>query len=142
MVKGKRGWIKIVEATVAVLIVAGVLLIVIEKGYVNFDFNSEKIYEIQDSILKDIQLNDSLRQDIINITTLPINLESFPTDVRIKIESEIPSYLNCTAKICVLNQTCTMDEFIEGNVYSRSIAILAVNTEYRPRQIRIFCWEN
>ena len=34
MLQGKRGWIRIVEAFVAILLITGVLLLVMNKGYI------------------------------------------------------------------------------------------------------------
>ena len=60
----KRGWIRIVEAFVAILFIMGVVLIVINKGYFK-ESNEEKVYQIQAEILREIQLNDEFRKEIL-----------------------------------------------------------------------------
>jgi len=45
MWRNKRGWIRIVEAFVSVLIVVGTVLILMDKGYLEDSDISEKIYE-------------------------------------------------------------------------------------------------
>ncbi|MBD3247200.1 hypothetical protein GF378_01110, partial [Candidatus Pacearchaeota archaeon] len=56
MFKDKRGWIRIIEAFIAVLLVAGALLIVINQGYIGKADISEQVYEVQLAILREIEL--------------------------------------------------------------------------------------
>ena len=77
--KNKRAWIKIVEAFVAILLVVSVLLIVLNEGYIEKNDISLKVYEIELSILREIQSNNSLRADILNIekSELPVEWKDF-----------------------------------------------------------------
>ena len=105
MLKNKKGWLEIVEAFVAVLLVAGVLLIILNRGYFQGSDISDQVYNIQVSIIREIQTNDSLREDIANAQGLPVEWEEpeFPLDVRNKIITRTPNYLKCVGKICELN---------------------------------------
>src|SRR3989344_7529675 len=48
----RGGWLKIVEAFFAILLITGVLLFLVSKGYIgNNEGNSEKVYQIENSIL-------------------------------------------------------------------------------------------
>jgi hypothetical protein len=141
--KNNRGWIKIVEAFVAILLIAGVLLFILDKGYIKKDDPSEKIYNVENSILREIQNNDSIRIEILN-QTLIIPIESndslFPEGVKTIINIERPSYLNCKAKICSLNDDCLLSDSTSIDVYARSVPITSTITNYNPRQLKIFCW--
>ena len=61
MVRGKRGFIKIVEATVAIVIVFAVLLIMIDKG----SSDSGDLSYLITPILEEIAQNPDLRMDIL-----------------------------------------------------------------------------
>ncbi|MAG79031.1 hypothetical protein CMI40_01500 [Candidatus Pacearchaeota archaeon] len=138
----KKGWVKIVEAFIALLLIASVLLIVIDKGYIGKKDISSKVYEAELSILREIELDDNLRDDILN-SNLPINWdnESFPQSVKDKINERIPSYLECNAKICEMDKICALDKYIDKDIYTQSIAISANLEIYNPRQLKLFCWD-
>jgi len=132
----KRGWIKIIEAFIAILLVAGVLLFVINKGYIGKADISDKVYDAELSILREIELDDSLRSQILE-AEIGGNV---PKDIRDKVEQRKPDYLTCEAKICKLDEICEMDTYLEKDVYSQSVAIAADREKFDPRQLRLFCW--
>jgi len=106
--------------------------------------NAERIYEIELAILREIQLNDSFREDILAVESTPMEWEGadFPLSIKNKILSRLPNYLDCEAKICALNETCSLEKAIKEDIYAQAIAI-TVNTdseEFNPRQLRLFCW--
>ena len=150
LIKNKRGWIRIVEAFVAVLIIAGVLLVVINKGYIGKTDISQKVYDSQLSILREIELDDTLRQSIITAVIDEENgLEEtstthLPQNINDKIDSRTPDYLSCKAKICALDKICNLaiipDKAKEKDIYTQSVAISATLTNYNPRQLKLFCW--
>ena len=61
----KRGWIRIVEAFVAVLIVAGALLIVVDQQSSDKGDISKEVYEQQMSILRALEMNSDDRNFIL-----------------------------------------------------------------------------
>lgn len=138
--KNREGWIRIVEAFVAVLLIAGFILVILDKGYLEKKDASEKIYEIENSILREIQLNDTLRNDILIAGPLPVNWTYINISIKNKIENEIPIYLNCTAKICSISDDCLLEFGFEKNIYVRSVAITTNSINYNPRQLKLFCW--
>jgi len=134
-----RGWIKIVEAFIAILLIAGTLLIVINQGYIGRTNISSKIYEMEVSVLREIELNDMLRNEILAVS-LPTKWDEFPANVKNKIKNRIPDYLECTAKICEMDKICALDEYVDKDVYVQSVAITANLETYNPRQLKLFCW--
>jgi hypothetical protein len=142
--KNRRGWIEIVEAVFSIFLIAGVLLIIVNKNSsMNSDI-SEKVYNIEISILKEIQTNDTIRADIANAPSpLPVvwTDSGFPDSVKNGIGSRIPSYLNCTAKICLLDDSCSLGESVNRDIYSQSVAIMAVFNQTVYRQLNLFCWQ-
>jgi len=143
--KNKKGWIRIVEAFISVLLVAGVLLTLINTGMIGKSDISENVYNSQTAILREIELDDSLRAEILDLqnNNLPIRWEDFDTyglnGIKLKIEQRKPEYLNCTAKVCALNEICELDKYEEGDVYAQSVAITANIQNYKPRQLKMFC---
>ena len=142
----KKGWIKVVEAFTAVLIILGVVLVFLNKGVIQKEDISEKVYDAEHSILREIELNQSLRDEIMNVgnETLPIDWDFFDnknlTDVKNKINEKTPDYLKCEAKLCLLGQLCTIEKYSDRDIYAKSIAIATSQNVYSPRQLKLFCW--
>jgi len=138
----KKGWIRIVEAFVALLLVSGVILIVLSDGLLENEDRSSKIHDAELAVLRDIQVDETLREDILNA---PIPIESidegFPSDVEDRINLRIPNYLECIAKICEITSECDLDDSPEKSIYVQSVAITTTSGEYKPRQLKLFCWE-
>src|SRR3989304_9064990 len=106
----KHGWIKIVEAMTAILLIAGVVLIAINQSRGIEEDIFSRIHNNQISILRDIQLNNSLREEIANSTiTPPIEWSEFDllaNKTKTRIIEKTPNYLECEAKICEIGDLC------------------------------------
>lgn len=144
LMKDKRGWIRIVEAFVAILLISGVLILTLNKESVKTDSSSE-IQDIEDFILRDIELNNTLRDEIVNVVSPPVEWDNFEssglTKTKSKITDNTPSNLNCRAKVCVLEDSCVLDELINKSVYTESVTIFSSLDDYNPRQLKLFCFE-
>jgi hypothetical protein len=139
--KNKKGWIKIVEAVIALLLIAGVLLVVINKGYIGRNDVSKKVYDIQLSILREIELNSELRNAILEIQDLPVGEDDVPESVKNKILERKPDYLTCRTRICALDDICEPDVYVDRDIYAQAVAISASpEMGYAPRKIKLFCW--
>ena len=141
MLKNKSGLIRIIEAFTMILIITGIMLTVLNKGYISKSDNSEKIYENEQAILREIQLNNSLRNEILAFEDLPVEWENFPTNLKNEIISEAPINFECQAKICGLNEICGLSEEIEKEIYVQKTIITASLEKYSPRELKVFCWE-
>ena len=135
--KNRKGWIRIVEAFVAILLIAGVFLIVVNKGQIEKVDASPKIHDVEVGILREIQLDNNLRNEILSINedSLPIEWSGFP-------EEKIPNYLNCTAEICKVGDLCILEGYPDKEVYSESVIITTTLQvlEFDPRVLKLFCW--
>ncbi len=141
--RNRSGWIEIVEAFVAVLLVVGVVLIVLNKGYLERTDISERVYEAQLSILREIQTNDTFRKEISTAGEPPIGWTDsrFPPDLKEKIVARTPNYLDCVGKICGMTEQCTLDGEQEKDIYSQSVAISSTLGEGEVyRKLNLFCW--
>jgi hypothetical protein len=142
----KRGWIRIVEAFIAVLLIAGVLLFVINRGYIGTRDISEQVYEAQLAILREIELNSDYRLQILEegekLKQEPPVEPLIPAGVSETIEQRMPDYLECVSRICNLEKVCPAPEGvpIERDIYAQAVAISAEGTKYGPVQLKLFCW--
>jgi len=139
--KNKRGWIRIIEVFIAILIILGVLLIVLDKEEIEKKDVTSKIYLTETAILREIQLNNTLRDDILN-AEIPVEEgdTGFPSRIASQVTSRTPAYLSCTSKICQLSDACDLNEPVKKNTYVRAVAIVADLNKYDPRQLKLFCW--
>lgn len=140
--KNKHGWIRVVEAFVAVLIITGLVLVLLDEGYIKKNDPSEEVYKLENSILRDIQNNDTIRQEILS-ATVPVNTSSpsFPILTNQTIKTKIPEFLICAASICEIEDSCIMTITTDKNIYSRSVAITTdSNYNFNPRKLVLFCY--
>jgi hypothetical protein len=144
VMNNKRGWIEILEAFISVMLVAAIILIAINKGNISGEDASTKVYNVEISILREIQTNDSLRAEISGIenSTIPVDWDDFPPSLMAKIIERTPNYLECTGKICNLDTTCRMDEKQSKSVYSQSVIISStIRDGIVYRKLTLFCWQ-
>ena len=143
MVKNKHGWVRIVEAFIAVMLIAGVVIVVLSQGYAGEKDVAPEVYDVEILILREIQLDNGLREEILVLDiTNPVSSEdaTFPAIVKSRIDARLPDYLECVEKICEMDKICAMDYYIEKEVYAQAIGITATLQTYNPRQLKLFCW--
>ena len=144
----KRGWLKVIESFIAILLVMAIVLVVINNKDISGDDASSTFYNTEKSILKEIQLNSTLRGEIIDTPEgTELDGVDFPQQTKSKIETKTPSQINCTAKICSPSDICLLtDEKItllgikEKNVYVESVMITSTFDTFSPRVLKLFCW--
>lgn len=130
-IKNKKSWTRIIEVFVSVFLLATVLSIAISHLQTE-PKKSQEIFKMQDFALKVIQLNDSLREDVLeNSLSLEIN-NSF--------KNSLP-FLNCVARICNITDVCPLSQEIKKEIYTASIPITSTLTNQNFRKLKLFCWE-
>ena len=150
MIKNKRAWIRIVEAFVAIMLIAAVLLTIVNKNIPEKKDISVKVYDTEDAILKSITLDDNMRREVLlNPKT---NFDD-TTLVSKLINAKTPDYLKCVIRTCNLDKTEECDSSAgqvlvlstEQDIYTKSIIISSEkdgNADFIPYQLRllkIFC---
>jgi len=142
--KNKKGWIKIIEAFIALLLITSALLIVVQKGYTGKKDISEKVYEAQLAVLREIQLDTSLREKILdNSLVLPYEVTSISlSEIYTLVNSQMPDYLDCTIAICELDSVCgaPLATPLDKDIYAQAVAIATTPTNSNLRQLKLFCW--
>jgi hypothetical protein len=144
IMKNRRGWIEIIEAFVAVLLIAGVLIIILNQQSIPKTDISDSVYNTEVSILREIETNSTLRADIVNIPEpMPVtwNDTRFPPDVMNKITARTPEGLNCVGEICEMNATCSLGENNGKDIYSQSVVITSTLQTLSYKQLNLFCWQ-
>lgn len=132
--ENKEGFIRLVEAAVMILIIMGLLLTYLSNSQDSEEGISQKVYEAQQSVLREIQLNDSLRNDVLS-TTIDSKL-----NISGRYEQRLANFY-CESKVCSLQSNCPAIQSIEKDVYSQEVMISSDLEEYNPRKLKIFCWE-
>lgn len=138
--RNKKAWVKIVEAFTAVLLIASVLLIVINQGNIGKEDVSSQIYDVEVAMLREIQLDDNLRTEILDTTSSAEVSEEIAPLTWNRIQDRIPDYLICKAKICDIGEDCELSELPNQNIYAQTVAITAILEVYDPKQLKLFCW--
>lgn len=139
----KKGWIEIVEVFITVFLLTGVLFVVIENSNPKEKIITPLIYEKEIAIVREIELNNTLRADILG-ATVPLEWDAFNSSlarVKDKITSMTPTNLECVARLCEFDDICMSDELTSGSIYVKSLIISADLDSYSPRQLKLFCRE-
>ncbi len=149
---GKRGWVRILEATIAVLIISTTMLAVYSGQGTKNGAVASQSSTIQKQVLDDISSNTSLRLDALNVIT---DLPGDPSYDKLTnfTDTKIPVSLGYLLRVCNLSTSenfCKMDSktFIateKKDVTVDSIIISAdigngSNAIYSPKDVRLFTW--
>lgn len=123
VIKNKKAWTSLIEVFISILLIAGILAVVINSNAVQKPKLSEQIYKEQVQILKVIQMDDYLRERVIEDTLIDDD-----------IKNTIPDYLDCDLNNIPVNL---------GNkeIYAKSILITTDGSEYKSKELKLFCWE-
>ena len=131
--KNKKAWIRIAEASIAILIIITSVFIITLRQSTAADISKE-IYEKQSRILNIIVENNTLRQDILNT---PSDL----TNINQEISKLIPNNWDFAVKVCDLNQVCPNPQPVyDRNTYTAERIVSSTLTTYNPKKIRFFVW--
>ncbi len=131
----KRGIIKVIESSVAILIVVSVLFVSYNKDVAGTSVDYSE--EARD-ILEELANNFSMRKQILESSTENITDDS---DIMKFVEDRISIQLNREAKICEeVSDACGQSTYV-GDVFSAERIISSDLDTYDPKKIRLFLWE-
>ena len=128
----KKGWLRILEAGIAILIIAGVLLAMHSRTSQREDISSY-VYEIQMRVLSEISNDADLRKAVLKKD------EDF---VERYARENIPEEFEIDLKICELGaeDNCWLTQEVTKDVYVEEIIIAANLDIYAPKKVRLFVW--
>jgi hypothetical protein len=128
----RRGVIRIIEASIAILIILGVLLFVNTRNSNNGEVDLSP--EIG-SLLEMVAQDKNLREDVLNGQTS--GLEQFLNDnLRASLEFRI--------KICEIDEICSLDSYPPNKQVFAEERIISTNlqkVDFSPKKVKIFVWE-
>ncbi len=127
----KKGWIRILEAFIAVTILAGFFTFV----YVSNIRNPNQINEIYNLkvILDEIADNIELRNKV---------LDNDLEDIKTFVAERIPPSFNFEVKVCNIKDICQLNFYVE-EVFSseRIISTTLDRPDVTPKKVKIFIWK-
>jgi len=140
----KKGWMRILEATIALLVVSSILVIVNTKQPDRTVDAGEYVYNIQRELLNEISLSTLLREDVL--TSIDGSVSS---KLSLLINSRIPLNFGSRLKICELTNPptpCKLNatDFLsvgDGDIFVEDLFISANYSLYSPKKVRLFIWE-
>ncbi|GEM_PF-3324609 len=143
MNKNKKAWIRVVEATMGVLLVASVLFVMVARAPKSSENN---IYETQHFILEQVSKNDALRAQIVQYDTSIVPQPDPPiVDVDNFIRGMMPSHLYFKFRVCEVDAACGILSYPAGTekkeIYADEILITSTLDKYKPKKLRLFVWE-
>jgi len=126
----KKAWVRIVEAFIAIIIIASAFLIILQKQ--TSEANIEKvIHEKQIEILNMISDDETLRAEILDEDNSGTNLF---------ISNILPSNLDFDTSICNLNEICIGNTPLDKQLYVSERMIISNLEKYNPKKLRFFIW--
>jgi hypothetical protein len=135
MMENKKAWLRIVEATIGVLLLASVLFIMVVR--IPRGDSGDNIYDVQRFALEQVSKNDTLREEILDSTIL----DKVKTNRTIgNIISHQWAYLDYNFRVCGVEEVCGMVDYPDKEVYADEILISSNLTKYSPKKLRLFVW--
>ena len=138
--RNKRGWIRIMEAVTAILIMASVLIVLYTNNVPEVDY-SGYVYNLQIGILIDIAQDDILRNETLKSTEVPNNVSLMLVNF---VKQKLPENFDFDLRVCNISSTSCLSENaskVESQVYVEDRIISSNLEKYDPKIIRLFVWE-
>ena len=136
----KKGWIKVVEAFMAIIFLLGFVMIVL-MVYNNSERDRNSLQKNNLVILNGIETQDSLRNEVFSAPFPSYsNNSGFSPILKNYLGNNSLQGENCSLYICSLEDICNFNENIVGNVYSSEVLFFANSSSYSPRKLKIFCY--
>jgi hypothetical protein len=141
----RRGFLKIVEATIAILIIFGALLIISSPREVQ---KPKDLTETLPPLLEEVAKNQTLRTKIVK----DYDVNNQGASGNEPIINEIVNFLkprvanpafNFTIRVCSLEDRCALVPYPDvGEVYvsERVISSVIGESNFNPKKIKIFLW--
>lgn len=133
-----------VEAFIAIILITTVLLLVLNQDKFQEKTLAERIYEEEIKILRIIQLDNALREEIMDASNFPILWPDFDSEglslVKQKVIEKTPVGLECVAHLCLLEGECLLGEETSEQIYVQQALISSNLDDFSMRKLKLFCW--
>jgi len=151
---------RILEATIAVMIVAGVMIVVYSKQTDRGVAPADYFYSLQREILSDIAMSSDLRLNVLYVgmdgsgVSIDNSSDGNFSELDAFVGGKIPSAFDYSVQVCELGSSvdyCKMEEdgfvaSMDSDVFVEEIVISSELTgdvdEYKPKKVRLYIWGN
>lgn len=135
----KKGWLRIVEASLAIIIVLTVLFIISQKTRPLQ--SPEDMTDKAKAILDEIASTPSLRESVVLSPSADVTRDTLNAFLRRRLPD---STINYELRICPLTDVCGKTEYVAGDVYvaERVISTVVESQAYSPQKIKLFLWRS
>jgi hypothetical protein len=147
LINNKRGIIRIIEATIAIVIILGVILVI---SSTRRTASESDMTGTINSLLEELSRNDALREEIVTTYDLNINATDPPND---KITADIMAFLDeritnkaafgYAAVVCSPSYTCGLEPYpdnVDGDIFTNSRTLSSTLEQFSPKRVKIFLW--
>jgi len=150
----KRGWMRILEATIAVMLVSGVLVVVYSRQIDRGVSPSEYFFSLQRQILADISGRSDLRLAVLNVDDEGSGDGNFSV-IKNFVDDSVPDAFGHSLRICdlgdeldfckiedidVIRDIQDKDVFVEDVIISSELGN-GDNSVLGAKKLRFFIWE-
>jgi len=138
--KGKKGWMKIFEASIAITLIMGFMVLVYSQT-IERPPAGESLVRWQTSVLDELKKRPDLRQEILsNPTTVCDPTAGGPVYGFIlkRITKAFPGF-GFSCRVCDPGKICGIESY-HKEVYSEEKIIAATLTTFSPKKIKLFVW--
>jgi hypothetical protein len=144
----KRGFLKVVEAFIAIILIGGVLTF-IYVSEIRQPQQEDYIYQLLRLSLKEISNTEDLRTAILSINSDNLGnvvFDKSTSDLNAqkiagRIGQIIPQEYEFKFKICELEDSCGLDNLPQKTVFSEEVSVSSLSGgNVESRKIRIFVW--
>jgi hypothetical protein len=131
----KKGILRIIEATIAILLVLGVLMVVIttRRAREEPDFS-----DVLPPLLDEIAKNVSLRERIVSAgegerENVEVELEDF-------LSSRVRKPFDYKIRVCEPRDICGLEEYPMADIFAAERVVSSTLEIYDPKKVKIFLW--
>ena len=137
---GKRAWIRLLEATIAIMIIGGVLLIsYTSRPQAKTELSEKYIRDLEIKALKDISTNKSLQKEVFKANHPKIDSmlsELFPSSIGFELRICDIEKISCKLSAKNVKKTLEKNVFVEDTIIATDFQ------SFKPKKVRIFAWQN
>lgn len=134
----KKGWLIIVEAVIAVLILFGFLFAAIARQQTKpIETN---LHDIANELARKAEDNETIRNAVLEGTGNEENENIVKENLAEMLSKMQTKKTGLDACICDLDENCPTEQKAK-EIYISEVIIASNSTTYYPRKLRIFVWE-
>jgi len=140
----KKGWIKIFEAAISVMLVLGFMILFYGQS-IEKPRKAENLIRWEGQILDELKSIPEFRQKIIEKNESEFDSDGYCKrgDIRNFIDERLRNNFprfSFECRVCEVNEVCGMKEYKE-EVFSEERIVSSTLTQFSPKKIRIFVWK-